>query len=229
MGEKRVDVRQEGGEIAVIVDKDPDTCPICFHGIEPIDLKINHLSHGTYHGKSLECIFRCPRQLCQRLFIARYSVPHYSSGYVLRETLPCELANVHVSDEIEKISQDFCNIYNEANKAEQLGLLLVAGPGYRKSLEFLIKDYLCILHPNEADKIKEKQLGNCINEYVKDGNVKFAASRAAWLGNDEIHYFRKWEDKDLQDLKKLIALTQHWIESEKLTEDLKTSMATGKP
>src|SRR5438477_5576577 len=104
MSEKRVDVTQEGRQIAVIVDKDPDTCPICFHGIEPIDLKMNHLSNGTHHGNTLECIFRCPREVCQRLFIARYSMPHYSSHYALRETVPHELAAVSVSDVVKKIS-----------------------------------------------------------------------------------------------------------------------------
>ena len=37
------------------------------------------------------------------------------------------------------------------------------------------------------------------------------AKRATWLGNDETHYFRKWEDKDLSDLKKLIEMTVHFI------------------
>jgi hypothetical protein len=33
------------------------------------------------------------------------------------------------------------------------------------------------------------------------------AKRAIWLGNDETHIVRKWEKKDLQDLKSLICIT----------------------
>ncbi|MGF6947536.1 hypothetical protein QF028_000029 [Neobacillus sp. B4I6] len=37
------------------------------------------------------------------------------------------------------------------------------------------------------------------------------AERAVWLGNDETHYVRKWDDKDLKDLKNLIDLTVYFI------------------
>jgi hypothetical protein len=50
------------------------------------------------------------------------------------------------------------------------------------------------------------------------------AERATWLGNDETHYVRKWEDKDINDLKILIKVTLHWIEMELLTEQYKTEM-----
>tara|TARA_R110000850_G_scaffold183823_1_gene309402 strand:+ start:158 stop:367 length:210 start_codon:yes stop_codon:yes gene_type:complete len=61
-------------------------------------------------------------------------------------------------------------------------------------------------------------LGACINEYVNDANVKVCASRAAWIGNDETHYVRKWGEKDINDLKTLLRLTSAWILNELLTE-----------
>jgi hypothetical protein len=54
------------------------------------------------------------------------------------------------------------------------------------------------------------------------------AARAAWLGNDETHYGRKWEGKDLTDLKKLISLTLNWIQAEELTQDVIADMPEGK-
>ena len=54
------------------------------------------------------------------------------------------------------------------------------------------------------------------------------ASRAAWLGNDETHYIRKWVDKDVQNLKSLIDLTIRWIESEIETKQLLTEMPENK-
>jgi hypothetical protein len=64
---------------------------------------------------------------------------------------------------------------------------------------------------------------------VKSEQIKEIAKRAAWLGNDETHYVRKWEDKDLKDLKKLISLTLHWIEVETLTLEVIADMPEGKP
>jgi len=135
------------------------------------------------------------------------------------------------------VSPDFCAIYEEAFKAEQCGLLLVAGPGYRKALEFLIKDYIIgRLTETDAEKLalekakaEKTLLGTCIKDYVKSEQIKEIAKRAAWLGNDETHYVRKWEDKDLKDLKKLISLTLHWIEVETLTLEVIADMPEGKP
>jgi hypothetical protein len=72
------------------------------------------------------------------------------------------------------------------------------------------------------------QLGNCIAEYVKNDRISQTAARATWLGNDETHYVRKWEDKDVKDLKNLIGLTVRWIEMEQMTDDAIKDMPAGK-
>ncbi len=41
---------------------------------------------------------------------------------------------------------------------------------------------------------------------------------AFWLGNDETHYLRKWEQHDVDDLVTLIKLTTNWIEIEHLSK-----------
>jgi hypothetical protein len=48
------------------------------------------------------------------------------------------------------------------------------------------------------------------------------------LGNDETHYVRKWEDKDLTDLKTVIELTLHWIEMAEMTDSVMNDMPEGK-
>jgi len=142
--------------------------------------------------------------------------------------VPKTLQTIVFSERIKKVSPVFCEIYDQASQAEQMQLLQVCGPGYRKSLEFLIKDYVSEVYPAEADKIKEMWLASCIEKYVTDANIKETATRAVWLGNDETHYVRKWEDKDLQDMKKLISLATYWIEAQKLTEELLQDMPVPK-
>jgi hypothetical protein len=39
---------------------------------------------------------------------------------------------------------------------------------------------------------------------------------------------RKWEEKDLNDLKMLIALTLHWIEMDELTKKVMADMPEGR-
>jgi hypothetical protein len=129
-------------------------------------------------------------------------------------------------ERIMEVSPRFVRIYNQAAQAEAHGLDELVGIGYRKALEFLIKDYLCHQQPDKQDEIKKtKQLGTVINNFVSDPNVKEIASRTAWLGNDEAHYVREWEDKDIEDLKQLMQLTIFWVSSSLLTEKLKAEMS----
>jgi hypothetical protein len=82
----------------------------------------------------------------------------------------------------------------------------IAGIGLRKSFEFLVKDFLITRNRTMPSKFKGKFLVVVIKEYVDDPRLKLTAERASWLGNDETHYVRKWEDKDIEDLKNSFAL-----------------------
>jgi hypothetical protein len=100
--------------------------------------------------------------------------------------------------------------------AEDNALDQICGPGYRKALEFLVKDYL-IGYIYKEDQQKQSDvtkafLGAAIEKYIDQERIKQCAKRAAWLGNDETHYTRKWEDKDIHDLKSLIVMTVNYID-----------------
>jgi hypothetical protein len=125
---------------------------------------------------------------------------------------------------IVDLSPEFVRIYAQALAAEAHNLSEIAGPGYRKALEFLVKDYAISVNPNETINIRKMLLGIVIANYIKYDKVATLAARAAWLGNDETHYERKWIDKDLQDFKKLIIATVHFISMDRLVTDLPTDM-----
>ena len=195
----------------------PNECPFCHKHINPIEFGYN------YERGFLDFVFQCSYAYCKRLFIARYlSGNDYLflfDSLTIGTTKP-----INFSSEINSISPSFVQIYNESHSAEVNGLLEICGVGYRKSLEFLIKDYLIKKNPTKAENIKKKFLGNCIQEEVTDSKIKSAAKRAAWLGNDETHYVRQWTGENLESLKKLIALTTHWIEMEFLSDDFEKKM-----
>jgi hypothetical protein len=115
---------------------------------------------------------------------------------------------------ITKCSPKFNEIYNQAYHAEQVGLDQLCGLGYRKSFEFLVKDYVKREKTLEEKKAIEKMMiMPCINQYVNDDKVKALAHRVLWLGNDHAHYTRLWRSKSLDDLKKLIDIVIEWIDS----------------
>ena len=134
--------------------------------------------------------------------------------FILRNTAPNLGEGPELREEITTLSQNFAKIYSEAYIAEEMGLHQIAGVGYRKSLEFLIKDF-CIYKNNEKEtEIKNGFLGNCIEEFVDDRNIKESAKRATWLAN----HTTQWEDKNIKQLEILIQLTMTWIRSNILTE-----------
>ncbi len=131
---------------------------------------------------------------------------------------------------IQDVSPTFVKIYGQAEAAESQTLNEIAGVGYRRALEFLIKDYLIAHYEDEKSQqeIRGLFLGRCIEKYVKNDSLKLVAKRAVWLGNDETHYVRLWEGKDIKDLKNVIALTVSWIEMELRTLELQRDMPEAK-
>ena len=134
-----------------------------------------------------------------------------------------------LEDGIQEISPTFVEILRQVREAEARGLHHLVGMGYRKALEFLIKDYLVSARPDKSDEIAKQNLGHCIENHVNDPNLKQCARRAVWLGNDETHYQRRWSDKDVEDLERLLLkLTRHWISSEYLTKKYMEEMPSAK-
>lgn len=221
------------GGMPYSLDRIPDSCPLCHYAVH---MEKSGWSFIPRQGSTpgLEIVFRCPRQSCGRFFIARYEPSTITDAdirlrgvFVLDEVVPEEPLEPEFTDEVRNISPSFVEIYTEASAAESWGLAQIAGVGYRKALEFLIKDYCISLGPADEEDIKKIHLGPCITKFVKDPNVQECAKRAVWLGNDETHYSRRWAEKDVSHMKQFIALTVHWISSSVLTEQLIADMPQG--
>lgn len=161
-------------------------------------------------------MFLCPTESCKEPFIAYYDrIQNTSSGFhfILEKTSIGTPKNKVFHSSIGEISPNFIEIYNQANWAEQYNLLQICGVGYRKALEFLIKDYAIIKNSTKEAVIKKDTLQNVINKFIVDSKIKNISYRATWIGNDETHYIRKWDNKDLTDLKLLIDLTLVFIQA----------------
>lgn len=121
----------------------------------------------------------------------------------------------YFSDIITKISPRFSVIFNQAEKAEYYNLDEICGMGYRKSFEFLIKDYLIFLNLMSLEEANQNfKLQECINLYKEKSPIlRQLATKIGYLGNDFCHYCRKYLDKDIKDLKEMIFLLCEWIET----------------
>lgn len=194
-----------------------DECPYCHKSIHP-----KFIDGYTDDSKNAQVILRCTNLDCQKIFIGFY---HRDANVLtLKRVSIGTKKKIEIHETIIKISPDFEKIYLESNLAEQDNLFEICGAGYRKALEFLIKDYLIKLEPDKSTEIESSFLGKCIKTFVKNENIKIVAQRAAWLGNDEVHYVRIWEGDNLKNLKSLIELVMEWIKMEELTKKIKIDM-----
>ena len=125
------------------LDKLPVECPVCGVTIIP-----QFFSQGFVANNVLELFSRCANHKCSRSFISLYRLdPGRSQGqpaqqyFSFERSLPVEAKRKETPPEIATLSPSFAKIAAQAQTAEASGLDEVAGPGYRKALEFLIKDY----------------------------------------------------------------------------------------
>lgn len=209
------------------IDRYPDECAICGHGVTPkymagaFTRKPDLINRD---GGSLQLVFQCPNAKCRAFYFGNYAGvpqagPISESRFFLKNIGPKVPRLVtRFPAEIDQLSKRFIGVHWEAATAEAFKLTEVAGPGYRKALEILVKDFVIAQNPTKKASIEQVKLAQCINNYIDDSKVKACANRAAWLGNDETHYVRVWADKDMEDLKTLIQLTVNWIHSTLLTK-----------
>jgi hypothetical protein len=225
----------------------PDSCPLCHRhilakavvAVEPKDENENDIA---------EVMFICNNPKCKHMFISKYErikheikkeshdlvqliegIHNEIRPYTLIESYPLSGQQVEINEDIEEISPSFYKIYQQALDAESHQLDEIAGGGFRKALEFLVKDYSISFNQEDEEKIQKIPLSQVIKNYMMDTpKITSCATRAIWLGNDEAHYTRKWGDKDITHLKALIGLTFHHIESELLTAQFETDMTQGK-
>lgn len=212
-----------GSEEQVMLDRTPDQCPLCHRSMHAKPIYLVRVP-----GSRLQCVYKCPSQECGRLFIATYGSTGGGVTHPYLSSAPLVPKEVDFPESIVEVSPTFVEIYNQAMYAESQELNQLVGIGMRKALEFLVKDFAAAENPDQAQSIRSKPLGPCINEHLTDPNIRECAKRAVWLGNDETHYVRKWSDRDISDLKVLVRLTANWVDNVLLTKKFIAEMQQGK-
>lgn len=194
----------------------PEECPICH-----VTIHISNRHTSNLQKDFFEALYLCPNRRCNKFFLAYYKCnPEAQTISKFPQRFePIKPVYDNFPDIIDRISPKFITIYKEAQEAKERDLLNIAGPGYRKAFEYLIKDYA--KHKSKPEKsveIEKMFSGKVVNDYINHSKIQEVSKRTLWLGNDETHYLKIWKDKDLADLIKLIKLTIHWIEIENLTD-----------
>lgn len=191
----------------------PSKCPHCGRTMSPLHVGQSTSSETTSISEEgrFSVIFRCSFEDCLKYFVIEYINDNYENASTVNYTYRPPI-KVKLPENIEKVSPVFVEIYSQATVAESEALNQIAGVGYRKAAEFLIKDYAISKNKDDEGKIKSIMLGQVIADYLNDfPKIQALAKSVAWIGNDETHYVRRHDDKDIQDLKKFILSAAQFI------------------
>lgn len=217
-----IDIKDDvtGFSISKIKIVKPDICPCCHKGISAITEIGSDAVQYNKVIRTFAVIFRCPA--CRKYFFKSYILRDTSTGYFGEDfnSTPTPNLNLNIPEEIEKISPKFIEIYTQALTAEYHGLTEITGIGLRKSIEFLVKDYLINVKNKDKDQISKMNLGSIFKE-IDNPMISPLITASVWIGNDESHYIRKHEDKDVKDMKEFINALVYFISCEaKVSEAL---------
>lgn len=195
-------------------------CPICKSSIAPD--KIYSLAYNCENELRVSILNYCTG--CHSPFISTYKSNKTSSSSYFSEanfigSEPNKFIERAFDEKMQNLSPQFCKIYNQALAAESSSLDEIAGLGYRKALEFLVKDFSIHECPEDEEKIKKLPLSLCVKNYIKNETISTLAERSVWIGNDEAHYIRKQEDRDVSDMKDFIQATVYFIGMILIAED----------
>lgn len=188
--------------------ENPSNCPHCHHNMEPRFLYQNFEVDTNYS------VWKCTFRNCGRQFVAAHKITNHQGIFI--GFLDGTPIGPHWPKVILELESKFIETYNQALKAESSGLNEISGMGYRKALEYLVKDYVIHKDSSLKGKVESKPLAMIILENFKlpqESDLKELLQRATWLGNDMTHYLRYHETFDLNDLKELIQLVMDEIHS----------------
>lgn len=211
--------KEQSRELEICVEEVGE-CPCCHFATSPTYMD-GFLISSKDDGIPVTAFLVLYCTKCKNIYIAKYISTSGASNLKLDFVFPRQ-ANLKIfSDGINELSPEFVSIYNQAQESESnINTQGLAGLGYRKALEFLIKDYLIKVQHQDKDTIIKLELNDCINK-IKDDELKSLAKASVWIGNDETHYFRKNPEYDAEDLKLFIECLLHNIDREYIIQKAK--------
>lgn len=171
---------------------------MCHQGIEP-----KYLAYSTdeYDGRDrdLQVVLTCPRKDCRSVFIAYYGLG-FGGSYELQGCLPYTPKKPDVPESVAAISERFVKVYTEAESAHSHHLDEVAGGGYRKALEVLVKDFLIVRGIKDEATVIEMSLHDAVKALPSEVATNLAYFTKV-LGNDETHFYRELSGKSIEELR----------------------------
>lgn len=215
-----------GSTSTVVLDVD-EFCPHC--GKPGSHILYEAMASNLYNVtiNSVALFLKCSITECNKFHVQEFPFRRVNSQSSVIESVYSKVPYTYrvklengLPELINKTFPSFKEIYEQSLEAEAQGLTQISGIGYRKSIEFLIKEYVIRQNPDSAEDVKTKFLGKVISENLEEfPKIQALAKAAVWIGNDETHFVRLHDDKDIQDMKDFLTAAALFISAELKVEE----------
>jgi hypothetical protein len=189
----------------------PNICPHCHVTNSPHHV-FAQATRDTDNEDAHISVWKCANTRCEKLMVVLYKLVgsrqtliRFLNGFPKGPDWPKPIVELKNGNAEKPEDSKFIKTYLQSLEAESYGLNELAGMGYRKSIEYLVKDWAIQNKPTEKENIEKSWLGAVISNYYH-GDLKEILERATWLGNDQAHYNKVFEEYDIDVLKELIGL-----------------------
>lgn len=187
----------------------PSTCPVCGVAFDPKLISADFAEGVHTMSSNFTVTFQCTN--CDHFF----HIDRNKDG--IDHIFPV-IAKLDLPNDVVHAYPVFAEIYQQSLQAQAENLYHIAGMGYRKAVEQLVKSYLTQKFPEKADVIKSESLGASIKRITLP-SIQALAKASTWLGNDYVHLVNKHPDYDMEEMKKFIKSLAVSINQENTLQD----------
>lgn len=152
----------------------PTSCPICGVAFDPKLISAT-IAEGVHTmSNNLTVTFQCTN--CDHFF-------HIDRNEDGPDHIFPVIAKLDLLNDITHAYPVFAEIYRQSLQAQAENLYHIAGMGYRKAVEQLVKDYLTRKFPEKSDAIKSESLGDSIKRITLP-SIQALAKASTWFRPD---------------------------------------------
>lgn len=175
---------------------------------------LTYADNDKYDGLIITACSYCG---CTSIHGLKLNMSNSYRFFSVQESFPKAMINIQFSEHINTAYPEFIKIYNQSEEAEKADLNHLAGMGYRKSLEYLVTDFLKA-YPVEDVELSwledpKTSLKNKIDK-IQNARIKKLATAITYLGNDQTHYTQRHPEYGIEQIKTFIRALVSNIEQE---------------
>ena len=181
----------------------PLYCPYCGKAVEFKETGSTDIFFKNNHYFYLKILYsKCCEKYSSALYLLKRQ--NQSSDEISLISFYPNSRGKYFSKYIQDLSPDCIRLYNDSSFAFDNNMNDLAGMGYRKSLEYLVKDYAITELKKPEQEVSKKKLYNAIEEYLPNNMLINAADVVRILGNDKTHFQEKFQEYDVQVIKEYL-------------------------